>query len=80
MPNVSPHAVVEPTAQLADGVRVGAFTYIGPEVRIGQGCYIRIQDGAVIENMALQTKIEQLVNIGVDGRPAGVAAGNQENL
>ena len=48
----------------------------------------RIQNGAVIENMALQTKIEQLVNIGVDGRPAGsrkvppggVAAGNQETL
>jgi len=38
------------------------------------------QDGAVSENMAPQTKIEQLVNIGVDGRPAGVAAGNQENL
>ncbi len=40
----------------------------------------RIQDGAVLENMALQTKIEQLVNIGVYGRPAGVAAGNQENM
>jgi len=40
MAQVSPHAIVEPAGQLAEGVRVGAFTYIGPEVRVGPGCVI----------------------------------------
>jgi UDP-N-acetylglucosamine acyltransferase len=40
MPDISSHAIVEPTAQLADDVRVGPFTYIGPDVRIGPACII----------------------------------------
>ena len=37
MPEVSRHAVVEPTAELAGDVRVGPFCYVGPEVVIGAG-------------------------------------------
>ncbi|HUT59676.1 MAG TPA: hypothetical protein VNA25_17660 [Phycisphaerae bacterium] len=40
MADISPHAVVEQGAELADDVRVGAFTYVGPEVRVGGGCVI----------------------------------------
>jgi UDP-N-acetylglucosamine acyltransferase len=40
MPDISPQAVVEPTAQLADDVRIGPFTYIGPHVQIGPACVI----------------------------------------
>lgn len=40
MPDISPHAVVEANAQLADDVRIGPFTYIGPNVQIGPACII----------------------------------------
>jgi len=40
MPNLSAHAIVEKGAKLADDVRVGPFSYIGPKVRIGAGCVI----------------------------------------
>ena len=41
MPEISRFAVVEPSAELADDVRVGPFSYIGPAVRIGPGCVIQ---------------------------------------
>ena len=40
MARVSPQAIVEKGAQLADDVSVGPFSYIGPHVRIGAGCTI----------------------------------------
>ena len=40
MPQISSTAVVEAGAELADDVRVGAFAYIGPAVKIGPGCII----------------------------------------
>jgi len=40
MPEISKFAIVERGAKLADDVRVGPFTYIGPHVRIGPGCVI----------------------------------------
>ncbi|MGO1071488.1 acyl-ACP--UDP-N-acetylglucosamine O-acyltransferase [Lysobacter sp. CA199] len=35
--SIHPSAFVEPGAKLADGVVVGAFTYIGGEVEVGEG-------------------------------------------
>jgi UDP-N-acetylglucosamine acyltransferase len=40
MPQISKHAIVEPTARLADDVRIGPFSYVGPDVRVGSGCVI----------------------------------------
>ncbi len=40
MPEISPHAIIESGATLAHDVRVGPFTYVGPEVSIGAGCII----------------------------------------
>ena len=40
MPKVSRQAIVEKGAQLAEGVTVGPFSYIGPQVRLGSGCTI----------------------------------------
>ena len=40
MPDISPHAIVEKSAKLAKDVRVGPFSYIGPQVKIGAGCVI----------------------------------------
>jgi UDP-N-acetylglucosamine acyltransferase len=37
MPQISPIAVVDPKAELADDVEVGPFCVVGPDVRIGGG-------------------------------------------
>ena len=38
--SVHPTAIVDPRAELADGVEVGPYAVIGPEVQIGAGCRI----------------------------------------
>jgi UDP-N-acetylglucosamine acyltransferase len=40
MPEISRHAIVERSAELADDVHVGPFAYVGPHVRLGAGCVI----------------------------------------
>ncbi|MHC4295156.1 MAG: hypothetical protein ACYSTL_06185 [Planctomycetota bacterium] len=40
MSDISPLAIVEKTAKLADDVVVGSFSYIGSEVEIAAGCII----------------------------------------
>ncbi len=40
MPEISPYAIVEDTADIAADVKVGAFCYIGEHVRIGAGCIV----------------------------------------
>ena len=37
---IHPTAVVDPRAQLADGVEVGPYAVVGPDVEIGAGCWI----------------------------------------
>ena len=37
MSNISPHALIDPKASLAEGVEVGPFCVIGPDVTIGPG-------------------------------------------
>ncbi len=38
--SVHPTAVVDPRAQLGQGVEIGPYAVVGPEVRIGDGCRI----------------------------------------
>jgi len=38
MPKISPHAVIDPQAELAEDVEVGPFCVIGPGVKIDSGC------------------------------------------
>jgi len=40
MPEISPLAVVDESAKLADDVRIGPFSYIGGQVRIASGCLV----------------------------------------
>lgn len=40
MPQISPHAIVDCPANLADDVVVGPFACIGPDVRVGPGTHI----------------------------------------
>ena len=37
---IHPTAVVEPGARLGEGVRIGAFSIVGPEVSLGDGCVL----------------------------------------
>lgn len=37
---IHPTAVIEPGAQLGEGVRIGAYSVIGPEVRLGRDCVL----------------------------------------
>jgi UDP-N-acetylglucosamine acyltransferase len=38
MPKTSPHAVIDPKAEIAEDVEIGPFCVIGPQVRIESGC------------------------------------------
>lgn len=38
MPKISPHAVIDPAATIAEDVEIGPFCVIGPEVSIASGC------------------------------------------
>jgi UDP-N-acetylglucosamine acyltransferase len=38
MPKISPHAVIDPAANIAEDVEIGPFCVIGPEVTIASGC------------------------------------------
>jgi UDP-N-acetylglucosamine acyltransferase len=38
MPKISPQAVIDPSAELAEDVEVGPFCVIGPKVKIESGC------------------------------------------
>jgi len=37
-PKISPHAVVDPSAEISEDVEIGPFCVIGPDVKIGKGC------------------------------------------
>ena len=37
---VHPSAIVDPRAELASGVTVGAYSVIGPQVEVGEGTWI----------------------------------------
>ena len=40
MSRIHPNALIDPSAELADDVEVGAFSIVGPKVRIDSGCWI----------------------------------------
>jgi UDP-N-acetylglucosamine acyltransferase len=40
---ISPQAHVDPRAQLADGVEIGPFCIVGPDVSLGEGCRLEGQ-------------------------------------
>lgn len=41
MSKISPHALIDPAARLADDVEIGPFCIIGPNVVLGSGCVLR---------------------------------------
>jgi len=81
---IHPTAIVDPGAELADGVEVGPYCIIGPEVRIGSGTklysHVRIDGPAVIgENNAIFHGAAiggAPQDVGFRGERSGVRIGN----
>ena len=48
---IHPTAIVDPAAQIADGVEIGAYSIIGPNVEIGAGTAL-VLDGSTPTNGA----------------------------
>lgn len=68
MPEISPKAIVEPAAVLADDARVGPFAYVGPDVRIAPGCVIE-NNATVVGRTALGSRT-RVFPMAVVGAPA----------
>ena len=65
MTRVHPSAIVDPKAELAEGVEVGAYALIGPNVRIGEGT--TVGPHTVIEGLTSigkRNRIFQFASIG----------------
>lgn len=85
MPQISPHAIVACPANLADDVVVGAFSYIGPDVRIGSGTRVDTNvtlDGRVTIGAGCHIYPYAVVGqASANGDPAGsVRLGNRTNI
>ena len=85
MPQISPHAIVECPANLADDVVVGPFAYIGPDVRIGAGT--RVDNNVTLEGnvqLGCENRIHPFALIGhpsQPGRTGGrVIIGDRNNI
>ena len=51
-PKISPQAVVDPKAEIAEDVEIGPFCVVGPEVKIAAGCRLHLaQRHSVCPNM-----------------------------
>ncbi|MFC1684275.1 acyl-ACP--UDP-N-acetylglucosamine O-acyltransferase [Pseudomonadota bacterium] len=64
---IDPHAVIDPAAELDEGVTVGPFTIIGPDVKIGKGT--EIGPHVVIKgptSIGCDNRIFQFASIGED--------------
>jgi UDP-N-acetylglucosamine acyltransferase len=81
MTDISPHAVVACPANLAKGVTVGAFSFIGPNVRVGAGS--RIDNNAVIDGdveIGPDNHIYPFALIGADGATGRVRIGRGNQI
>ncbi|NDC15729.1 MAG: acyl-[acyl-carrier-protein]--UDP-N-acetylglucosamine O-acyltransferase, partial [Synechococcaceae bacterium WB9_2_170] len=86
--SVHPTAVVDPRAQLGEGVQVGPFAVIGPEVVIGDACRIGphvVLDGRV--HMGRRNRIFPGACIGLEpqdlkytGDPTAVVIGDDNTI
>lgn len=88
MTQIHPTALVDPRAELAEDVVVGAYAVIGPKVRIGAGT--RIGPHAVVEGhttIGRENRIFQFASIGAEpqdmkyrGEPTRLAIGDRNTF
>jgi len=76
MPTISPNAVVEAAAELADDVVVGPFSYVGPHVRIAAGC--RIANNVTLTGRTTLGARSRIFPLAVIGAAPPGAAGDGE--
>lgn len=76
MAEISQHAIVEPTAEVAEDAVIGPFCYVGPRVRIGSGC--RIANNVTLlgrTTLGQRTEVFPMSVIGAAGQGAREADG-----
>ncbi|GAP38391.1 acyl-ACP--UDP-N-acetylglucosamine O-acyltransferase [Piscinibacter sakaiensis] len=88
MARIHPTAIVDPAAELAEDVEVGAYTLIGPEVSIGSGS--RIGPHCVIEGrtrIGRDNRIFQFCSLGAApqdkkyaGEPTALSIGDRNTI
>ena len=88
MASIHPTAIVDPKAELADSVTVGAHTLIGPNVRIGEGT--SVGPHCVIEGhttIGRDNRIYQFASLGADpqdkkykGEPTQLIIGDRNTI
>lgn len=88
MANIHPTAIVDPAAELAEGVSIGAYAVIGPQVRIGAGT--RVGPHTVIEGdttIGRDNRIFQFASIGAiaqdmsyRGEPTKLVIGDRNTI
>ena len=64
MTSIHPTALVDPAAQLDDGVSIGPYSIIGPQVQIGAGT--TVGPHVVIEGRVMVFGTKKLKNLGSD--------------
>ena len=67
MPKISPHALVDPAARLADDVEVGPFCIIGPNVTLGAGT--RLHNNVTISGITTIGRNNEIFPNAVLGAP-----------
>jgi len=65
---ISPHAIIDPKAQLASDVQVGPFCVIGPDVSVGPGCRL-LNNVTLMGHMRLGSNNVIYPNVVLGGPP-----------
>ncbi len=88
MPSIHKTAIVEPEAEISEGVKIGPFCYIGKQVKIGKGTVVK--QGTIIEGdttIGENCTIFNNATIGVEpqdlkykGEPSKVIIGNEVKI
>lgn len=77
MARVHSSAIIDPQAELAEGVEVGPYALIGPQVTVGPGC--RIASHAILErNVRLGARCRVGSHSILGGDPQDLKYGNEE--
>lgn len=66
MSNIHPSAIIDPTAQIGEGVSIGPYAVIGPEVKLGDG--VQIYPNAYVEHSEIG-KNTMIANGAIVGTP-----------
>ena len=78
MSEIHPLAVVDPQAQIGEGVRIGPFCYVGPKVKIGAGCRL-ISHVTIVGHTILGEDNTIWPNAALGGDPQDLKFGGEDS-